>query len=488
MSGVEFRDFFLRVGVGGADSYRATLGGVIGGLGDLMESVDAPYSGLDAAELERQLAAELRDLDRGAEDAYKKCVDLVAANSIIVQHPLCAAHLHTPPLVSSLAAEAVISALNQSMDSWDQASAATHVEMQMVDWFARRYRLPDGADGTFTAGATQSNFIGLLLARDEVCKRVSGHVVFDDGLPDYASRLRVVCSEKTHFSIVKSLAQLGLGARAVATVACDAHGAMKAEALEATLSQLVKEGLIPMAVVATVGTTDNGAVDPLAEMADICGNHGVWFHVDAAYGGALMLTKQRARLDGIGKADSLALDFHKFFYQPISCGLLLLGDGAHFHHLEHHADYLNREADPRPNLVEKTVATSRRFDALKIWLTLKAVGAERLGEMFDHVIDLAQYAKARVVADKSLELMAEPQLSSVLFRYLPADAERADEVNIQLHEELISSGRAIVGRTTLDGAVILKFTLLNPCLSEGDLDTLVAIISDEGSKIETATS
>jgi diaminobutyrate-2-oxoglutarate transaminase len=481
-----FREFFIKTGPGGAGSYREILNETLDALSGLFEQVELPYSGLGLAELERQLSAEIEDsqLGRPMSEAIGRGIDLVARHSIIVQHPHCVAHLHTPPAIPALAAELIISSLNQSMDSWDQASAATHVESHMIEWFARRLGLGDRADGTFTSGGTQSNFMGLLLARDETCRRVSGHHVFESGLPEYAVRLRVVTSRKTHFSIVKSLAQLGLGSRAVVAVDCDESGRMLPEALAATLVDLEQQQLIPMAVVATAGTTDHGAVDPIAAIADLCEKHGVWLHVDAAYGGGLILTGQRSRLDGIGRADSVTLDFHKFFYQPISCGLFLVRDQRHFSHVEHHADYLNREEDPRPNLVEKSVATSRRFDALKIWLTFKSIGPERLGRMAERAIGLAGYAAEAIREEEGLELLADPQLSTVLFRYLPGDASLVDEINLRLHEELLASGRAIVGRTALDGAIVLKFTVLNPCLEERELDALIKMLCSEGRRLE----
>lgn len=488
MTEQDFREFFIRTGPGGAEFYRGVLGGTIDALSGLFEQIEKPYSGLDLGTLERLLATEIEDSKLGCSpmaEAIGKSIDLIARHSIIVQHPHCAAHLHTPPAVPALAAELVISALNQSMDSWDQAAAATHVETQMVEWFARRFGLGELADGTFSSGGTQSNFMGLLLARDECCWRTSGHNVFEAGLPDYAGRLRVITSQNTHFSIVKSLAQLGLGSRAVIAVDCDASGRMLPAALIAALAELDRQQLIPMAVVATAGTTDHGAIDPIAEIADICAKRGVWLHVDAAFGGGLILTNQRSRLDGIGRADSLALDFHKFFYQPISCGVFLLRDRNHFRHLEHHADYLNREADPRPNLVEKSIATSRRFDALKTWVTLKSIGPQRLGEMIERVLDLTRYAAELIAAEPQLELLSEPQLSTVLFRFLPADHSLNDEMNRHLHEELLSSGRAIVGRTALGGATVLKLTLLNPCLEESDVDELVEILCTEGKRLES---
>ncbi len=134
-------------------------------------------------------------------------------------------------------------------------------------------------------------------------------------------------------------------------------------------------------ITGTAGTTDNGSIDDLDDVADLAEKHGLWMHVDAAYGGALILSRHHARLEGIERADSITVDFHKMFFQPISCGAVLLKDKAHFGYIRHHADYLNREEDVLPNLVDKSIATTRRFDALKVWMTLQNVGPQALGSM-----------------------------------------------------------------------------------------------------------
>lgn len=489
MNLLEIRKFFLETGPQGADSYREALQEAIHVISGFFEACQAPYSGLDQTKLRQILAREVADdqLPLPLAEVTKQSIHLIAQHSIIVQHPHCAAHLHTPPVIPALVAEAIISALNQSMDSWDQASAATYVEIQMVEWFAKRFGFRQTTDGTFTSGGTQSNFMGLLLARDASCHQLSGHDVFENGLPDYASKLCIVTSRLTHFSIVKSLAQLGLGSKAAVVVDCDSSGRMCPAALVKTLNEVRKQQKIPFAVVATAGTTDRGAIDLIAEIAPICQRYNVWLHVDATYGGALILTNERSRLNGIELADSIALDFHKFFYQPISCGLFLLRDHHHFQLLEHHADYLNRKEDSRPNLVEKSVLTSRRFDALKIWLTLKTIGSEALGKMFERVLNLTRYAAQKISSEPKFGLLEEPQLSTVLFCYLPNDPTIGETLNQQLHENLLSSGRAIIGRTSHEGMTILKLTLLNPCLEKSDLDALVKIILSEGIRLENSS-
>ncbi|MDF5382937.1 pyridoxal-dependent decarboxylase, partial [Vibrio parahaemolyticus] len=203
-------------------------------------------------------------------------------------HPDCIAHLHTPPLMPAIAAEAMIAALNQSMDSWDQASSATYVEQKVVNWLCDKYELGEKADGIFTSGGTQSNQMGLMLARDWIVDKLSAHSIQKLGLPEYADKLRIVCSKKSHFTVQKSASWMGLGEKAVMTVDANADGTMDVTKLDEVLNQAKAEGLIPFAIVGTAGTTDHGAIDDLDFIADIAAKHDMWMHVDGAYGGALI--------------------------------------------------------------------------------------------------------------------------------------------------------------------------------------------------------
>ena len=205
-------------------------------------------------------------------------------------HPHFIAHLQTPPLIPALAAETIISALNQSMDSWDQASSATYVEQKMTDWLCELFgynleqsATSNGADGVFTSGGTQSNLMGLLLARDRAVEQISGESVQKDGLPSYTKKLRILCSQTSHFTVQKSASLMGLGERAVVTVATDEFGCLDMNALTATIADLQSQDLIPFCVVGTAGTTDLGAIDDLQAIAAISEQHNMWFHVDGAY-------------------------------------------------------------------------------------------------------------------------------------------------------------------------------------------------------------
>ncbi len=197
-----WRDHFIHVGKQGADGFEAAMNQSTQALKKLFETTDSPYSGVDPTVLRSQIhRAQLGENPQSLTDVIEETSELIGKNSIIVQHPHCIAHLHTPPMLPAVAAEAFITALNQSMDSWDQASAATFVEQEVTDWLCKRFGFDDNADGVFTSGGTQSNLMGLLMARDHVINTISGHSVQKDGLPDYADKLRVICSQKSHFTM-----------------------------------------------------------------------------------------------------------------------------------------------------------------------------------------------------------------------------------------------------------------------------------------------
>ena len=461
---------------------------------DGFAGADGPLPSVTPAVLDRLLDLDMAPAEgEGLEATLALVGERIVRNSIAVAHPLCAAHLHCPPLLSSLAAEAVISATNQSLDSWDQAPAATHLESRMIGWLGELYGLGDRADGVFTSGGTQSNLMGLLLARDHAAAR-AGCDISRDGVSGAARRLRIVASSTAHFSVRKSARILGLGDRAVVEVVPEEDGRLDPARVEAVMRDLAAESLIPMALVATAGTTDLGAIDPLEPLGAIARRHGAWLHVDAAVGGALALSdRERGRLDGIAAADSVTVDFHKLWFQPISCGAFLVRDAASLQPALIHADYLNPERDDEdeglPNLVDKSLQTTRRFDALKLFVALRAHGRRLLGEAVEATIDLAAEAARLIDAEPELELARPASLNTVLFRSVPrspAGADELDAINEQVRLALLHGGGAVIGRTRLDGRVHLKLTLMNPATGHGDLRELLARITAAGAGVARA--
>jgi len=444
-----------------------------------------PYGGKSPVALAEALGTDFLPRQQASAEGITKTLRTVVSNSVAVSNPLTAAHLHCPPLLAALAAEVLISALNQSMDSFDQAPIATVVEQRMIRWLCAEAGLPVTASGTFTTGGSQSNYMGLLLARDAFLQKNWNWSTQKSGLPPEARRIRVLCSEAAHFTVEKSASQLGLGTDAVIRVDVDSHFRMNSSALRSGLEALKNQGLLPMAVVATAGTTDFGSIDPLREIAALVQEAGAWLHVDAAYGGALLFSAQhRNRLAGIEMADSLAIDFHKLLWQPIPCSAFLVHDARYFEVIKLYADYLNPEIHEEkgiPNLVTTSLLTSRRFDALKLWISFQALGREKLAAMIDRTIMLANHAATVIGATRDLELVCEPQLSTVVFRYVPSAAESdPDRINSEIRQKLFDSGVAVIGHTRVRGRQCLKLTCMNPAATEADMEKLIALIRSQG--------
>ena len=446
-----------------------------------------PYAGKTPAALEALIDPNFLPQTASSPEQITEILRMVVANSVNINHPHTAAHLHCPPLMASLAAEVVISALNQSMDSFDQAPIATVVEQMVLRWLCSEAGLPASADGTFTTGGSQSNYMGLLLARDAAIHQGWNCSVQKSGLPSEARKLRILCSEVAHFTVEKSAAQLGLGTEAVMRIAVDDHFRMKPQALQAALNSLEVDGLVPMAIVATAGTTDFGSIDPIPEISAIARSTGVRLHVDAAYGGALLFSSQhRGKLAGIEAADSLSIDFHKLLWQPIPCSAFLLSDARNFDYIKMHADYLNPETHEEegvPNLVTTSLLTSRRFDSLKLWLSFQSLDRTKLAALIDRTIALAAHAAEIVRRTPQLELVCEPQLSTVVFRYLPSQGD-ADQINFAIRQNLFNRGEAVVGHTRVRNRQCLKFTCMNPSATEADMGSLLEKVREEGLKLE----
>jgi L-2,4-diaminobutyrate decarboxylase len=442
-----------------------------------------PYAGESVAEILSLFGGGfLPPRGYSLDDVLAKMGEIVR-RSVAVWHPRTVAHLHCPVLLPALAAEMVISALNQSMDSFDQAPAASVLEQRLTDWLCTIIGLPLGSGATFTSGGTQSNYLALLLARDAFSERQWGHSTRERGLHPEAGRLRVLCSRFTHFSIAKSAFQLGLGAQAIVAIDTDNRYRMSPAALREVIVRLRDQGLLPFAVVATAGTTDFGAIDPLEDIATIAGEAGAWLHVDAAYGGALLLAPAHAgRLTGLGRAASVAIDFHKAFYQPISCSALLLSDARYFELIRVTADYLNpedHEEEGFPDLVNRSLATTRRFDALKLWMTFQLVGAQKLARMVDRTVELAKAVARHLVDDPRFEVLHSPDYGCVVFRLLwPEDVAWEDALNSLVPKRLFQRGLAVLGHTRIDGRSCLKMTILNPCTGLADLLSILDMIED----------
>lgn len=474
---------------GGLAAYReaVTLAAIWTGT----ELRDPASPGLVSGYAELDRAVEEFSLDVpsgiGLPRALGEAAGLLSGRSAVVTHPGYLAHLHCPPTVSSLAAEILVSAFNQSLDSFDQAPAATAVEQKVIRDLCATLGYGDDADGTFTSGGTQSNLQALMMARDLFARDRFGSDL-SAGLPAEAGSWRVLCTRQTHFSVRQALRILGLPGAAV-EVATDAAGRMRTDALSDCIDRAGEAGTPIMALVLTAGTTDFGAIDPLPEAITIARQHGIWTHVDACAGGCLAFSAtHRQLLRGIEHADSIAIDFHKLLFQAISCSALLVRRSESFDILADHADYLNPPQDSAEdvvNLVGKSLQTTRRFDALKVFVTLRALGRQRVGEMIDATCAAAAAAASAVSDHPRLALLAPVTTNTVVVRWQHpelSDAE-CDDANQAIRTALAQTGRAVLGRSTAAGTQALKLTFVNPLVSPEAAADVIAAIAIEGQRI-----
>ncbi|WP_035841182.1 pyridoxal phosphate-dependent decarboxylase family protein [Kitasatospora azatica] len=483
----------LSGGVDGPAALRPLLATVLDALAAGAARRGGPLPAGDPASLAepvtRALAAGAGP-DAPAADALATLTELLAHGAADPADPACAAHLHCPPLAVAVAADLAVSALNPSLDSWDQAPAATVLETELLAELAALVGYQPGESaGVLTSGGTESNLLGLILARDQALRTPLSRPELD-GL-DPARRPRIFASRVAHFSVQRAAAVLGLGERAVVALPVDAEQRLDAGALAEALAASRRLGETPVAVVATAGTTDTGAVDPLRRCAQLAAEYGSWLHVDAAYGGGALLSDRLAPLlDGVELADSVSLDWHKFGWQPVAAGVFLVRRAETYASLSRRAVYLNPADDEQagyPSLLGRSLRTTRRADAFKIAVTLRTLGRAGLGRLVDRCHELALAAAELVRARPELELHGHPLLSTVLFRALPRDpAARADPAavdrhNAELRRRLLATGRAVLGRTELpspapgvtEGLVRLKLTLLNPHTTEAELARLL---------------
>ncbi len=442
-------------------------------------SDDSAFSGINPYQLRRQIEkiGLLQEDGLGFDRTLQLVKDEIMPHLLRTWSRSYMPHLHSPALLESLSAEMIISAFNDSMDSWDQGPAATEVEAMVIKELLRLFGFDrDCGDGAFTSGGSQSNLTAITAARDKVLMNKFSWDVKKKGLiPDF-HKLRLYTSEISHFSMDKSAHLLGLGYDAVRHIRVNDRCQVDIPSFEKMLKEDSEKGLIPFMAVATLGTTDYGSIDDVGKIRRLSDSYGMHLHLDAAYGSALILSdKEKKRLGSIELADSITIDFHKMFLLPISCSAVLFKDKKDLEPFLLHADYLNREEDEEDgylNLVGKGIQTTRRFDALKVLFSCKARGRREYASIIEKSLSNAEYVYRILSGDESFIAPVKPELSSVVFAL-----KGGDDLNRRVRRTLLEEG-CVIGQTVKDGSVMLKLTLLNPNLEKEDLENLIKHIKE----------
>jgi glutamate/tyrosine decarboxylase-like PLP-dependent enzyme len=425
---------------------------------------------------------------RSAEEVLRQFAGEVAPYPFGNGHPRFFAWVNSPPAVLGVFAEALAAAMNPSVAGGDHG--AVYLERQVVRWFAELAGMPSEAGGLLVSGASMATLTALAVARHR-CLAAAGIDVRTAGLPGLGRRLVLYASAEAHGCVRKAVELLGLGTASIIEVEVDDGFAIRPDSLARALARGRADGDLPVAVVASAGTVNTGAIDPLPAIADLCAEYGTWLHADAAYGGpAVLLTEEfpQARV-ALGRADSIAIDPHKWLYVPVDAGMVLLRDMAGAREAFSLVPPYLRGSDEAAGGVwfsEYGFEQTRPFRALKIWMTLQHIGLAGYRELIGHDLRMAGYLRTVVEAAPDLELLA-CGLSVVCFRYRPSGAPEAldalDALNRRLVDAVQQGGRAFLAGTTVRGIAALRACVVNPGTTPADIDVLIDEVRTQGARL-----
>jgi aromatic-L-amino-acid/L-tryptophan decarboxylase len=422
------------------------------------------------------------------DEALDLARELVMSRPMGNGHPRFFGWVNSPPSPAGVVAEILAAASNPSVAGGDHA--ATYLERAVLRWMMELVGYPvEGTMGLLTSGGSAATLIGLAAARQRAAAE-DGWNVREDGLHGTRPRLVLYMAEEGHSCIRKAAEILGLGSRSVRTVAMDADLRLDPEALRRAVRADRAEGMRPFCVAASAGTVNSGAMDPIAAIATVCRDERLWLHVDGAYGGVAAASRRLAPLFlGMERADSLAMDPHKWLSVPIECGCVLVRDGSLLRDtFSLVPPYLRTEEGKGfgglPWFSEYGPQQTRGFRAMKLWMTLWTLGREGVEDRIDRHVALAKRLRERISESDDLETVASGPLSIVCFRYVPAEARAdgaaLDALNKALMERIQTGGEAFVSGTMVGGRFALRACVLHDGTRDRDIDALVEVVRREG--------
>jgi glutamate/tyrosine decarboxylase-like PLP-dependent enzyme len=399
----------------------------------------------------------------------------VAPNACRVNHPRFLAFVPGAPTFLSVLGDLLCAGTNFFAGVWLEAAGPAQVELVVLDWFRDFLGMPPGTAGLLTGGGSEANLTALVTARERLSLEGRGRAV-------------LYVTEERHWSVDRAAKVMGLRPDQVQCVPADDAFRLAPGPLAALVARDRGAGRLPWAVVANAGATGNGVVDPLTALADVCAEQGLWLHVDAAYGWAAVLTPEgRSVLEGIGRADSVTLDPHKWLAQTFEAGGVLVRDGpllARTFALR--PDYMQdvEPAGDEVNFADRGLALTRRFRALKVWLSLKVLGVGWFRALVGHCCRLAELGQALLEQAEVFEVLSPRRLSIVCFRYVPRgfrvrgeeDEQRLDRLNLALIDAVRATGRAFLSSTRLRRRVAVRFCFVNWRTTAGDVEEVVGLL------------
>ncbi|MGI8774052.1 MAG: pyridoxal phosphate-dependent decarboxylase family protein [Actinomycetota bacterium] len=441
-------------------------------------------------EVRREFAPDIPTEGLGDDELIAYLRKLMFSGSIYTGHPGFMAYISGAGTAPGAIADLAAAAINQNVGGWRLGPAATEIELHLTSWFANLFGLPQTGGGLVTSGGSMANFVALKVARD----RALGLRAREAGLE--GARLTAYTSADVHFATTRAADMLGMGSDAIRLIGMDADYEIDTVALVEAIERDKTDGAHPFAVIASAGTTATGAVDPLDDIAAICAEHGLWMHVDAAYGGPAVLAEDlKPLLSGIEKAHSIVFDPHKWMYTPHSGGVVLVRDlqwladsfSAHAAYVHEDKELTGRGLD----LGMMGPQLSRSFWALKIVVSLLAYGTRTYGARISHDAALARYLGSQVEQHEELELMAPVGLSICCFRYVPPDLPDTsgregylDALNERLMAEVQFDGRVYFSNAVLNGRFVQRCCIVNFRTEAEHLDQVVEVTTELGARLD----
>lgn len=386
----------------------------------------------------------------------------VLANTVHVNHPRFFAFVPGPGNYVGALADAIASGFNVFNGTWFAGAGAAALELGMVNWLGRCCGMPESTGGLFVSGGSVANMSALAVARRaQLDDRMEGATIY--------------FSDQTHSSVERALRVLGFRPGQLRRIACDQQYRLSMPALARSVAEDRAAGLRPFCVVGNAGTTNTGAVDPLPDMAEFTRREKLWLHVDGAYGAAAAVSERgRALLPGMGDADSLSLDPHKWLFQPFECGCFLVRDAnlmkETFRIMPDYLQDVHRYPEVHP--CDYGIQLTREFRALKLWLSLQTFGAAAFRGAIDRGLELAEYAERSLRARDGWVIESAAQMAIVCFRREPAGGD-PDALHLDIVHSMLEDGFATLTSTNLRGRVVLRLCTINPRTTDEDIERTI---------------